>query len=169
MKSKLKENMSTLYMYYEESRSGGGIQAGEEEQSWPCYNPVYYSFNMRGISLNGNLSYYKESIDVDWDVKDGEKVFVLIARYGSGGTFGRTHGHFSLQGIFRTEQEMLEKQAILQKDTDDYKDRKNNRQVPYHPWIGYFECLEHFEQYETEVGRNDAFCSDSGNSKRFKI
>lgn len=168
-KTNLKENMPKLYMYYEENQSGGGIQAGEEEESWPCYNPVYYTFTMHGISLNNNLSYYKEEIDVDWDVKDGEKVFVLIARYSSGGTFGSTHGHFSVQGIFQTEQEMLAKQAILEKDTNDYLDKGNKRKIPYYPWIGYFEHLEDFEQYETEVGRNDACCAGTSNSKRFRI
>lgn len=129
--------MSKLYIYTEESSYGGEAESDEE---WCHYSDVVLEVTFHGVSRKPREEFFPTgSFEVEDDVFNAERVFLVIPRYYSGGTFGRTCGYWCVEGVFKTpeEAEALAK-AIRGKD---YKSKTRD----YLPWVGYFEGLEDVE------------------------
>lgn len=145
--------MRTIYASYVEHKSGGQVCDGDENEKWPNYEPVETDFELKQVSLHKSQNWYYESIDTDFDVTSGDTVYILVARYSSGDTFGRTNGLFSFIGAYQTKEELNKVVSDLYEENKIYSDRsnKNRKKLPYRPWHGYFEYLEGFETYRAVV------------------
>ena len=156
MKNKVEEKKKyPIYVYYDTSSHGGGICEGDEDSDWPMYETEYTEFRVTDIRLDsGNISCYnRETCEVEWEPKIGDKVFVLVVRYSDGCTFGQSCGYFHIYGVFRTEEELLSYKIALENYTEETKWSDYHR-----PWVGYFSSLEGWEIYEATLG--ESFVSD---------
>lgn len=142
--------MTELYIYYSDYTSGGEVCEGQENDDWPNYEDEFHEFNLLGVSLQKDLSWFKDTQDVDWNLGNGSEVFILVARYSSGCTFGSSYGHFNICGVFSSEEDLIKYQKFLESDEELYKGRHI-----YRPWVGHFENLEGFETHRCIVGDND--------------
>lgn len=121
------------YLTYQESHSGGGVVAGDEDSEWPCYEDEYIEF-IPGILLRSlpNKELWCETLDLDFDPAEVAKLHVVIVRYSTGCTFGRTNGCWQVVGAYKTREEA----EAVEKSIDD------KTYDGYTPWEGYFEYLE---------------------------
>ena len=125
-------------MIYEESSHGGGICAGDKNSEWPSHEDEYNEFSAKGLRLKPPD--WSETIEVDFDPKESEHLYVVVVRYSSGSTFGSTHGHWYIEGAYKTYDEAEKIEIAISKGTGRYDPEKKNR--AYMPWVGYFESLE---------------------------
>jgi hypothetical protein len=154
-----KKKTYPIYIYYKEYTTGGGAREGEEDEEWPNLEDEYTEFSIDNISLiRFSDIWRKEEILLDWEPKNGQTVYVLVVRYSSGNTFGNSFGNFHFVGVFKTEQEVLDHQKLI--NSSNYEG--------YKPWVGYFERLEHYEIYEGIVGEKDNYIKRNENDPEVK-
>lgn len=77
---------------------------------------------------------WSETINIDFDPKGMEHLYVVVVRYSSGSTFGSTHGHWYIVGAYKGYKEAEAVEVSISKNK--YKGKR------YKPWEGYFESLE---------------------------
>lgn len=129
--------MTTLYVNYEEKYLGGGEQTYPyEEGLYVSHNDVLRSFGVISITLE-NTSPYHETIDYDLPNPPPNGLFVVVAHYYDGGTFGRTCGYGSIEGVFATHEEAAVRATKIDSGAPSIKG--------YTPWGGYFAGLERTE------------------------
>lgn len=134
-----KPSKFVLFLDYEETSSGGGICAGQENDEWPDHNPVYYTSEMKKLVRDRELlSGWKcEEFEVTEDLYNRSSLYLVVVRHSDGDTFGSSHGHSEFIGLFGSSKEALHvKKAI---ESGDY------RKGEYLPWNGYFNRLESVE------------------------
>jgi hypothetical protein len=128
---------TTLFVNYSESHvSGGEICAGQENYSWPSYETEYQSYDVESITLK-NVSPYHEEIIHDLPDPKPNGLWVVVARYSDGGTFGSTSGYGSIEGVYDTRKEAQARADELEKGGSSRKG--------YTPWTGYFSDFEGVE------------------------
>ena len=128
---------TSLFVNYSESHeSGGEICAGQENDSWPSYETEYQSYSVDSITLK-NVTPYHEEIVHDLPEPQPNGLWVVVARYSDGGTFGSTSGYGSVEGVFNTR---AEADARVKEIESGGGSRKG-----YTPWNGYFSDLEGVE------------------------
>ena len=126
----------TLYLTYDESRSGGEVCEGQENDPWPCYEDENIDFSLTRCNKESkNAAWAKESIEVTFQPKVGSTVWVVVVRYSTGGTFGRTNGAWTILGIYEHLDEAKKVEASVH----------DNTYPGYKCWVGYFEHLERVE------------------------
>lgn len=109
----------------------------DPEDEWDCPDQEYRFQGIR-IRMVRKLDEYGTH-DVP-GVKAGDIAYVLTANYNSGCSFNSSYGHTDVVGVFRTANEAADLYRVLTEDP--MSDR-----VDYHPWVGYFESLNHFDIY----------------------
>jgi hypothetical protein len=132
-----KHKTMKLYLLYSEYRSGGEICEGQEDDQWPNYEDVYVEWDLLHCKLSRHERERNcEEVDVPFEVKRGDTVYVVYVRYGTGGTFGHTVGAWNIVGVYNN----LDEAAALESSINDgsYEKRKGI----YVPWTGYFGCFE---------------------------
>jgi hypothetical protein len=128
--------MNQLYLTYTESRYGGEICAGQEEESWPSHEDEYIEWSLRACKLSRDPKHWlHETVDIDFSPAVGSTVYVVYVRYSTGGTFIRTNGAWRIMGIFSS----LEEAIILEKSVN------NGSYDGYKFWEGHFESFESCE------------------------
>lgn len=95
-----------------------------------------WSFGELSTSECDNLWY--ERFPVDFDVKVGDILHVVVAVWSTGDSFGNDIGRCSeVFGIFRERSEAIR-----------FKEKLENGEVEYVPWNGYFESLDYISVLE---------------------
>lgn len=84
-----------LFIAYNESRSGGGISKGEENESWPSYDDENKEIYLSELMVVNEYLLNGDTIDVDFDITDhiGKPLYIVFVKYTTGGTFGCSHGN----------------------------------------------------------------------------
>ena len=129
-KKKVEEKKYEVYLLYEESTHGGEVCAGDEN-----YEDEYNTFTPKGLRLKPPE--WSETIEVNFDPSGSDHLYVVIVRYSSGSTFGSTHGHWHIEGAYKTYDEAEKIKMAISKGTGEYANAGH-----CHPWVGYFESLE---------------------------
>lgn len=132
-KKKEEPDRWTLYLTYDESRTGGAVCEGQENDPWPSYEDEYTEFTLiRCNKESKNAAWAKESLETTFKPEVGSKVWVVVVRYSTGGTFGTTNGAWTILGIYEHLDEAKKVEASVH----------DNTYSGYKCWVGYFESLE---------------------------
>ena len=152
----VEKELPHLWVWYETNTSGGGIKAGQEKDEWPDREDTHHSLEIFGIFRTDPDTLYQERMDVLQEVFDAETVYLVVARYEDGDTFGHSFGHSHFCGIFASAQEAKNRRDELSKP------KKGKADSYCHPWNGYFASLEGFEIHEFPVHdkKADGFTGD---------
>lgn len=145
-----------LYLYYKESTHGGEVCQGDEDSEWPNYEPEYTEVNFTKLCINSKSNWEVDEVEGP-DVQVGDIVHLVIVRYSTGNTFGRSYGRWTLVEIFKDE-DFDKIESLEDKIRKQYSLYRNNRKEwdgEYRPWIGYFEALEDIEVHTMRVYRGD--------------
>lgn len=142
--------MKKLYICTRESSTGG---EPESDEKWCHHSDIIMTVEFLGVTREKPDGFFPcESMEVSDEIYDAERIYLVIPRYYSGGTFGRTCGYWCVEGVFKTpeEAEALAK-AIRGKNY-------NSKSRGYLPWVGYFEGLEDVEIHSFPI-RNSGVSS----------
>lgn len=80
-------------------------------------------------------------VTFDCDAVEGETVFVVVADYGSGSTFGTFGGYFHVLTVTKSYEEAMGVARAAEVVTSSQFEFKHNGVTYYAPWTGYFETL----------------------------
>ena len=136
MKNRKEETMTKLVLEYEQSKDV--IRTSDPNDSWDRddttthFHPTVMRLGERGRSWIG------ETFDVPFDVKVGDPVLLVVVRYDTGDTFGRSENQFLFIGVYKEGEE-------LEKVLKSIKDNSHERS---YCWTG---CFENYR--DTEVHR----------------
>lgn len=132
----------TLWVLWSETSSGGEVCEGQENDSWPSYEPTYIDAHLKGVYIGDvppgghRWSEKSESFTIPKTAFEAEprtQVYAVIARYSDGNTFGSSYGHVWVGGVYGSYERAAEKVKELEAcDKGDYSV----------PWTGYFNSLE---------------------------
>jgi hypothetical protein len=133
--------------------SHGGEPLTDEEFSDREDEVNNYTIHSVSIGSNKKHHTFYDELDfpVDYEVKKGDTVFIVVVTFEDGDTFGRSYGNVCVVDIFTNEEEAETLASIISDDEkkcdkDDILDRKAKRSYEgYAPWDGYFERLENVE------------------------
>ena len=126
-----------LYLLYKESRSGGEICEGQEDDNWPDHEDTIIDWSLTCCKLSRHEREFRsEEVEVPFHVNKGDTVYVVYVRYTTGGTFGKTLGAWHIVGIYN---DLNEAAAIESSINDGSYEKKKGVWVP---WKGYFERFE---------------------------
>lgn len=126
-----------LYLDYEERQYGGDII--DPSDHWSDREDAYVEFYPRRLLKNRNNAgvfphgLMKDEVHGEFNIND--PAFMIVVRYTTGDTFGRTCGYWHIEGVY-TSRDFAEaiKRTI-----------ENGTYNGYNPWVGYFERLENVE------------------------
>jgi hypothetical protein len=94
----LEKPKKQLWLTYDEEISGG--QAKDPEDRWTDHEDTDIEFSLRRCygAAERVPVWLRERVDLDFDVHVGDQVYVVVVRYGTGGTFGHTNGAWYIEG-----------------------------------------------------------------------
>lgn len=135
---------------------GYGAYEGYTEE-WTNYSGCEVRYVPDGDGVHGDIGYRTSKIDVGFDAYPGDNVFVVVAVYTTGGTFGQTRGNTEVVGVYDTADKALFVKNLIM---DDYQNNRlgsnsitfEKQDIYTGSWKGYFESLEAVHT-ETEVVR----------------
>ncbi len=162
MKKKKENAPNYVYLSYEESDSGGEPMDGESGP-YCSREPEYREWKPISISSkNPDEIYLEEVLAADFIPDDmiGKWIYLVVVRYETGNTFGRSYGHAQPIACY-ADMKSAEKMAKLISD-DKYTQTED---FPYCNWRGYFERLEDVEIHKMTVDADPSDVSDG--IKRF--
>jgi len=147
-KKKEVKSEPSLYLKYNESRSGGEICEGQENDSWPSHEDENIDFDPEYLVLaaeDNRPDWVEEIKDIDFEPSKyvNKLVYLVIVRYYDGGTFGRTCGYWKIMLCTTKQKEALK----LEKSIRDGSYQKGE----YLEWNGYFAGLEDVEIHSLEI------------------
>ncbi len=123
-----------LYLTYDERRYGGSPI--NPEDAWPDYEDEHVEFYPIGLFKDrDNAGIFPHGLmedEVHGTFEPGDGAYVVIVRYGSGSTFGRSFGEWHLVGVYDNENSAKEIEKSIENHTFE----------GYMPWVGYFESFE---------------------------
>ena len=125
--------MMKLYLHYNESCHGGGISPGQEDEEWPSYEDEHTDWYLTKCSLVKTNSWREEEVDVKFNTKAGDVIYVVYVRYETGNSFGTSYGRWKILGV---HSDLSDAQKELESINDGTHPDK-------YVWTGYFESLEH--------------------------
>lgn len=149
------EKKQELILTYSEYKTGG--EAHDPSDRWTTHEPEYIDFSPLKVFLGRDKTeeWNIEVLYPEFDVKEGDIIHLLIVRYQSGGTFGRSHGNWKIEGVYKTSEEASAVEKLIWEDDKHYKEseRGYSHKKKYKPiyngeckcWHGYFEALEGVE------------------------
>lgn len=126
---------TTLYVNYTEKHISGGKALSEGR--WASRSDAFMEFNVIDITLKRKTAYH-ETFEMDLSNPLPNGLFVLVARYHDGNTFGRTYGYGSIEGVFTTHEEAQQRAKELESGTVASVHG-------YLRWKGYFSGLDGFD------------------------
>ena len=125
--------MKNIYLYYEEDRTGGHDKPGQKGYLYKCREDEVITFDPISLQRTHPECLYTETIKVEDDLYEKDALYMLVVRYSTSDTFGKTRGSWSIQGVFESKEKAIEhKKKIFAPDYEEYK-----------PWEG-----EEFENVE---------------------
>jgi hypothetical protein len=138
-----------IYLMYSEYRSGGEVCAGQEGDSWPDYEDAHIEVTFHYLFRNPRNGVFCDSYEIDPKLLKNDELYLAVAYYYDGNTFGRTYGYWSVQGVFATSKEAEEKLAQDISDGESAAAKHNYKD--YKPWNGYFSGLMHTDVVSLRV------------------
>jgi len=130
-----------LYVDYSEWRSGGDRL--DTSDRWSERSDEHVEVHFKGIYRNINTDgapYFYDSHEVAREVFEAEEVILLVVRYDTGDTFGRTYGAWHAEGICLPNAAERLAHSI-----------ENGSYEGYKPWEGYFEGYRGVELHTFKV------------------
>lgn len=132
VREKVKEEKKYVYLTYTEYQSGGDLH--DPDDRWSCRDDTDIDWHLTGCHLtNKSWPTYTEQVEVDFDVKVGDGLWVVYVRYGTGDSFGHTNGAWTIIGVYKDQDEAAK--IVEQINLKTYPGE-------YHVWEGYFESFE---------------------------
>lgn len=137
--------MQTLYLSYNESRSGGYPL---DDEPYSEREDEVIDITWLGVTLDKDSSgFLREELKCGDRVKVGDKVYVVIVRYSDGDTFGTTSGCFHImEGRVYKDRRLAEDQLRMANESRTRADLNM-----WYPWHGYFAQFESAEIHEFVV------------------
>lgn len=133
-----------VYIEYT-SNSTGGERLTDDRWSVRSDEHITLEVETLYASEPENL-FFKDSIEVDPSVLELEEVYLVVARYTTGDTFGTSYGKFHFYSVRGTIEEARRDEAEIRAPLRAVDDR-------YRPWDGYFERLEDVEIHQMPLRR----------------
>lgn len=130
-----------LYINYSSSRSG---RESKSNEPYSNREDEYREVEFHGIYRNSPDAFFYDSREVSEEVFNSDKVYMVVVRYESGDTFGRTFGNWHIFDIFATEKEADHISGLIENDKLD----------GYVRWKGYFERFQWVEIHEFKVNQD---------------
>ncbi len=160
--------MSELYVYYEESSTGGDYRGQFKKRP-----DSHTEFKVEAVTLEETSKYFKEVVNVDWPVQRGDRVFVLVVRYTTGGSFCTEYGKWTIFDIYKTEDDLFTARDLLIEENEKYQSSVGKLpgwEGEHREWMGYFESLEGFDVYDVII-HNPEFKTDGKKhpTRQFKL
>lgn len=113
-----------------------------------------YDFGIYGVNLDQN----GESVDVDFEAKVGDTVYVLSMTYGTGDSFGNSSGEGEILWVFKDFDVAREAALKVREQQNEYSvvfsDENGNVHQLSNPGAGYFECVESVDITTCVVGEH---------------
>lgn len=164
MSSKERKFWSVNFLY-DEISSGGEICKGDEGSSWPSYEPEYIELVPCAVTMDtGEYPLKGGRVFIDFEPIVGERIYITVARYTTGCTFGIIYGRVAILGGYKTKEEALDaatnkeyanelqEQYITANNREDFTlEYTEKPSINYHPWVGYFERFESCEIYSSII------------------
>ena len=119
---------------------------GETYGSWERVEN--YLGSKVALEGKGSIGWFSEEVEVSFEPKVGQWVFVVIVQYSSGDSFGNSSGNISIAGVYDTPDKAAQvRQAILEDEKNNphsYESLEIPGEASIYPgdWKGYFESLE---------------------------
>lgn len=146
------------------SHEGGyGAYEGYSEE-WNDYSGCTVRYLADGDGVHGDIGWYSSRVDIDFDVSPGDVVFVVVAVYTTGGTFGQTRGNTEVVRVYNDGDKAFRLKTAIQENNSKIHQNKYSDDSEYWKfdfegdeiyagtWKGYFESLDGVH-VETEVVR----------------
>ena len=138
-----------LYIDYDETRRGGRALSNEPYSDREDEHvEVHFNGIFRSMGDDGRRFFY-DSKEVTKKVYEADEVALVVVRYDTGDTFGRTYNSWCTEGIYLLDEAKKVADSIQNKTYEGYK-----------AWEGYFEnyrCVEiHVFDTEDEYKKNSA-------------
>lgn len=166
----VKKDKNEFYITYSSDSSGGEIKSGQEYESYPDREDGQISFNILTVAADKGGNRWLETCYTNKDVTPyiNKEVYIVVARYYDGDTFGRTYGHWKVVDICFTREEALQLSSLVQKTKEpsrwgyksdeeklkvhsEYEKAKKElleqTDIGYLNWDGYFSDLTGVEIY----------------------
>lgn len=139
-KNKAKEKVEKIvekkyvYLTYTEHQSGGDLH--DPDDRWSCRDDTDIDWHLIGCHLtNKTWPTYTEQVEVDFDAKLGDAVWVVYVRYGTGDSFGHTNGAWTIIGVYKDHNK-------AEKVAEQINLKTYVSPGGYLVWEGYFESFE---------------------------
>jgi len=136
-----------IYITYEENRTGG---VPESNERYCNYSDTHIDIRWKKAHIKHPGDYQVERVDIDFDPKEVDHIYIVFVRYGSGSSFGTSYGEWELIGAYKNyedAQEVLDK-INYDEEHKHNEDYKKEYEKDFRSWDGYFE---RFESAEIEV------------------
>ena len=134
--------MPKIYIDYESQSIGGralgkGPYADREDE--------HRDLTVNGLKKSKPQGFWGGiySLEVDDALLSCEMLHLVVVRYTTGDSFGKSCGNYEFFGARASRKEALQMKAQIEQEVED--DKKPGSKVPYRPWIGYLERLERVE------------------------
>lgn len=131
-----------LYIQYnldKVSKVREAVKYGRWHQQW--------SFNVNGVSISSNNYGSEDDIEVDFQCKPGDIVYVLSAIYNDGDSFGTVTGKGEVMWVFADPKLAIEFknkwEESLQSDEITFKIESGQEITLHSPAIDYFTRIDH--------------------------
>ncbi len=111
----------------------------------------YHDFSIEGVytRVGAEYTYGVEEINVQFDAKEGDLVYVLYMIYDTGDSFGRAHGLGEVFWVFNDEWAAEKARREVVKNSDQYSvefDDGFGKMIKLsNPGAGYFETIQSIE------------------------
>lgn len=138
-----KTDKLTLWVLWSEVTSGGERCEGQESDPWADHEPSYIDAHFKGAYIGKvpptygqHWSEKSESFTIpktEFEAEPRTQVYAAIAHYSDGDTFGSSHGHVYVGGVYGSYDRAVEKTKEFEAIS------KGDYSVP---WTGYFSSLE---------------------------
>lgn len=149
---------SVAWITYSETCIGG--EAEDPTDRWTSHADAYREVIFEGLYKNKpEHRFFCHSKEIDPALLDLDTVYMVVARYYDGDTFGRTYGHWHIYSFRATEEEARKDEEEIRNSVNEENTYKN-----YRPWLGYFSGLEDVEIHCMPFEEKD-FVEDNKRSK----
>jgi hypothetical protein len=142
---------SGLWMRYSESEHC--IQDDFNRDDWSGYSEYQKEFHPISLHRSQPAEWYYEKLELNFDPKEVNKVWIVVARYTDGGTFGCTHGYWKVKAVCKTDDEAYAIKKQIENGTfpkPKYAWRGKDHEG-MHEWEGYFAALDDVEVHRMEI------------------
>ena len=136
--------MKRLYLTYDEGSHGGGYDESDDSDGpYRNRNPEYKQVTFKKFYREPPADrFFYDSVEVEDDLFNEKTLCLAVVRYSTGDTFGTSHGHWHIEGVYKTEEEA---EAALKEAVKPSPPPKKGEMQRYKVWEGYFERLEDTE------------------------